>query len=211
MPTYEQISEADMDSAVAAFKRGPDRRSLNPAQETTYDWSLGARNTVGPKLAVRLYSSVVPAAGAARACGEDAIRVAVVASPGTRSERLVLTLRRVHRTPGWAARMRQRLTDAWVLIRRSPPCPACGGYTVPRAVRPKDADGKPDRRARAKRFFWGCSRGNCSGAASAAKVPDGKGGWRPPKTLDEVLAGLAPAKPAKLASAPVAPPQEVTR
>jgi hypothetical protein len=193
--TYEQISEAHMDAEIAVFKRGPDRRSLNPNQETTYDWNLGARAATGPKLCVRLYSSVVPAAGEARACGEDAIRVAVVASPGTRGERLLLTLKRVHRTAGWAERMCQRLTDAWLLVRRSPPCPACGGYTIPRAVKPKDNEGRPDRKAPAKRFFWGCTSTNCCGAASATKVPDGKGGLRPPKTLDEVLAGLAPAKP----------------
>lgn len=184
--TYEQITEDAMQAAVASFKRGPDRRSLNPNQETTYDWVLGCRDNTGPKLAVRLYSSVVPSAGEARACGEDAIRVAIVASPGTRSERLLLTLKRVHRTDGWARRMRERLIDAWVLVRQSPPCPACGGYMTPRAVRAKDAHGKPDRGAPVKRLFWSCTSTNCKGARSAQKTAEGK----PPKTVDQLLTGL---------------------
>ena len=205
MATYEQITQDQMTAAVGAFKRPPDRTSFNPNQETTYDWSLSARAATGPKLAVRLYSSVVPSAGEARGCGEDAIRVAVVQSPGTKAERLVLSLKRVHRTPGWADRMRSRLRDAWVLVRRSPVCPACGGYTVPRAVRPKDANGRPDRRARVKRWFWSCASARCKGTVTAAKVEDKAGGKpRPPKTIDELLStvtgttapapGKAPAK-----------------
>lgn len=204
--TYEQITEDQMEDAVAAFKRGPDRRGMNPNQETTYDWMLGARNGTGPKLAVRLYSSVVPSQGEARGCGEDAIRVAVVASPGTRSERLLLTLKRVHRTPGWAKRMRRRLTDAWLLVRRSPPCPACGGYMTPRAVR---AD-KADRRSPVKRMFWSCSSNNCRGSRAAQKLVDG----HTPKTVEQMLESLpalgAPVKPAPQAP-PSAPPQAPPR
>jgi len=194
MASYINITQAEMEAAVAAFKRPPDRASTNPNHEIAYDWHVSPRNNTGPKLSVRLYTSVLPGSNA-RACGKDAIRITVVASPYTQGEQFLFVLTRVHRTPGWDARMQERLTLAWCLLRGSPDCPACSGRMSPRAVRAV----RGDKRSPIVRLFWGCTSRSCRGARSALKIEREGAKPRPPKTYEELFTTLTTHGPRKAA------------
>jgi len=143
MASYVQPTMSQIEELVADFKRLPDRASLNPTQEKHYDWVIPQQQ--GPKLAVRWYTTVSEQQGAGKGCGKDAFRVCIVRSPGSKAERVIYSLTRVHRTPGWQDRVRQRLILAWRLATRGPTCPACGARMVPRV-------------AKQTRLFWSCTR-----------------------------------------------------
>lgn len=153
---YEQITENDIDALLSEMRRRPDRKNRNPADELAYDWILPSSNG-GPMLAVRLCTSLH------RGEAQDAaIRVCIVKSPGApSSERMLATLKRIMRTPGWRARVTARLRLAWQLLKQAPTCPACGGRTVP--IRKKN-----------NLLFWSC-----------AKFPRCKGAKRGPKGCTE--------------------------
>jgi ssDNA-binding Zn-finger/Zn-ribbon topoisomerase 1 len=183
---YEEITlERFQKLLIDTCRQQPDRWNMRPGQEVSYDWYLPQANK-GPRIAIRVYTSIVFERGknndgVSRSSGKDAIRICAVKAPGARTERMLFVMGRVNRVPGWEARLRSRLVDAWKLITRSERCPACQSYMSPKAVRERDDRNRP--KGPVKRYFLGCTRyPDCRGTRNI-KDQDGKS----PKTLDAVL------------------------
>lgn len=106
---------------------------------------------------MRIYSSIVR--GAARDCGEDAIRVCLVTKFLDENEKEAVRgfghSKRVYRVEGWKKNLQQRI-DAWEGL-QSPPCPHCAAPMVAR----KGKHGE----------FWGCLmfKHGCKGSCNMEK------------------------------------------
>jgi len=166
--TYVQPTMEEILAVVASTKsRKTPIPSTNPTKEKWFDWQL-PHVEHGPHLAIRWYTSVVEKDGLARGCGKDAMRVGIVKSPTSKNERVIFALTRVHRTPGWQDRVKDRIKTAYLLVRDGPKCPACKARMTPKAARSKD-------RKKVLRLFWSCSRyPDCKGTRNGCKGKDPK-------------------------------------
>lgn len=105
---------------------------------------------------MRIYSSIVR--GAARDCGEDAIRVCLVTKIKDDEKETVRGFghsKRVYRVLGWKKNLQERI-DKWEGL-QSPACPACSAPMVAR----KGKNGE----------FWGCLmfKHGCKGSCNMEK------------------------------------------
>lgn len=173
MPNYVEITATEFDAFIASLKTAPSYVSGNPTREKYYDWDLRRSQPDGVHLAVRVYTSIVPQDGRGRDVGRDAIRVCLVRDQRTKRERIVWSHRRVHRTPDWQTRVKDRMIDAWRLVRgkQAKCCPACGAPMVPR-----------HRKNDKNKWFWSCVRFPLCKGIKGAKAT----------SLDEALAIVQP-------------------
>lgn len=103
----------------------------------------------GGRVIVRVYTSIATGAGSLRGCGEDAIRIVLLA-PTPEGDRAVSESDRVFRTAPregdrvalFLERLRSRLREAYRRALAIPSCPDCG-----RAMQ---------QRKGARGMFWGC-------------------------------------------------------
>jgi len=101
-------------------------------------WELPFKDM--PRLSWRIFSSISPASGTSRGCGQDAIRVVVwdkqVGKPITGANR-------TNRVPGWRDRLKAKVRSVGTSLKLVK-CPDCGAFMIER----KGKFGK----------FLGCSR-----------------------------------------------------
>lgn len=140
---YTLISLDEMD----AFLTDRGFRVLPIPETSEVVYAKRARSR--PPITIRVYTSITED-GAARAVGQDAIRVCVIGAvpaeygAGFRTKG-ILKARRVHRVQGWRKNLDGRIRDAIEAVDKMETCPACGHALVPRKAR---KTGQP---------FHGCS------------------------------------------------------
>lgn len=139
-PRYVEVPFSAFDGLMSAC--GAVRALGARGEEIVYD----RPHDRNPKLVVRIYSSFAIDAVTARACGEDAIRIAlVVDGRGSWSATKVLRTGTVH---GVLDRTRERMRECYSLasaILNGPRCPKCGYMTYPdsgKCLKLRDCSGR---------------------------------------------------------------------
>lgn len=101
---------------------------------------------------IRVYSTIPKGCVTARDVGKDAIRIAVIDTLTDTGTRVV---RRINRTKNWRARLRDRVNEAFVSIRRGEGmCPTCGAV-IRRCVVRKEGPNKG-------KVFYRCQNESCN-------------------------------------------------
>lgn len=155
--TYVEVTQDQMEAVLAPL--GFRRMKLEGTREVVYGKRVGFREgglkdgkAKDRPLTIRVYSSIT--GGTSRDCGEDAIRICLVAWKSGSGPRIIGTQTRVNRVDGWNRRLKERIEDWKDLV--GPPCPKCQGVMVTR----KGGKGK----------FWGClNYPDCHGTQNLKK------------------------------------------
>jgi helicase len=127
-----------------------------PTRDSEYAFNFVSKNGSGPKLGMRVYTSVSSRASEARGCGQDAIRVVIY---DARTGKGLRKFPHVKRVENWRRNLASRIEDAVRILRSTKPCvkTGCDGVLF---LRQRKSD---------KAEFYGCSNYPSCGTGSSVE------------------------------------------